>query len=555
MTAAKHDLRLFLFFFGLVYSNIFSQNSGPIGPEQKFQIQIEDEMEEGVTSSSDKKEGQEIIVSGQDEQLIRTQKSDTTFISPTDASSIRWIDDKSQLDKDGKSHQKSSEKSGDIVPAYGSYNNFLLNLNIVKSDKFGLYQLKYLHDNSIAEGFNGKELSNSEKSLDSLKIALGQRILPFYTIYFEANYEGDTIGFQKNPDYSGLLRRWGGFNIQNQFKQGNQQVLNIDLTGNYLQSKFKAQALPESNPLYLNGSGNLQWMYIFNNKISIEATAGYDYLFLKDINLSENQASTVNSELFFSFPLTRTFLGPSKNIPWQLDLKIGGGGFYKDGVKIQPVATAWLDSKFSFWNSRIQVEKAIQNFVTDSSRLHDYYESPVYYQLPQSYWNYFWENAFTFNKESSLKIRTGYKQFVVYYNPQIGSNFLYTNSPATYNEMYARLMWEYSFIRSLLLETALDINYSPIRMNMIPVYSFLVVLNYDTERLDAAISVRAVGQRNLNSISLPDYFLVGANVKYWISPSFAIMASVENLLNQNYIQFYPYPESGIKIFAGCYIKL
>ncbi|MDH4262470.1 MAG: hypothetical protein OEV78_05420 [Spirochaetia bacterium] len=534
--------------------NAFAQEAANKSDKQKFQIQIEDELEKGIESSDDKdKETEDIIISGQDEQLIRIPKSDTSFISPTNPSSIRWLNDKDQLDKDGKTKKKNNEKSGDIVLAYGMYDNSYLNLKFAKSDKFGLYQLRYIRDDIVSEGYNGIRIINSGKSSDDVNVTVGSRILPRYLLMVNAKYIGDNVGFQNNASFSGMTEKWGSFIFQNNIKPDDKQVLNIDLTGNYLQSNYIGLSLPESKPLYFNSGINANWIYIFQNKISIETNAGYDYTYLNDIDKKKSMASSIKGELLFHFPLVRTRI--SKSFPWQLDLTAGGGGFYKDLIKIQPIAKVYIDSKLDIWNSRLGFEKSLENLKIEESYLAAYYEKPVFYQLPLNYWHGFWDNSFLINSENTLKLKSGYKQYEVYYNPRLDSNYLYYQVPIAYKEIYGHFSWEYSFFRSFLLETSFELNFGLNAVNMRPVVSFLAVLNYNTEKFDAAISFKAVGKRNLDNIVLSDYYLTGLSLKYWLTPSFSLMASGENLLNQKYTEYYPYQNSGIKIFAGCYIKI
>jgi hypothetical protein len=541
--------------YSMLSTGAFAQeDSGNKPDKQKFQIQIEDEIEKGSESANDKeKESEDIVISGEDEQLIRTTKSDTSFIPPTDPSSIRWINDKSQLDKEGKVKKKVGEKSGDIVLAYGMYDNTYLNLKFAKSDKFGLYQLKYTRDNVVSEGYNGTRITNSAKSVDDVNVSVGSRILPRYLMMVNAKYLGDSVGFQDNASYRSLTRKWGNLTVQNNFKPDDKQVFNLDLNGNFLQSKYEALVLPESNPLHFNFGINANWTYIFQNKISVETNASYDFLSLKDIDLNQSRASTITGELLFHFPLARAW--PAKNIPWQLDLTAGGGGFYKDTLKVQPTAKVYLDSKLNIWNSRLGAEKTLENLKIEESQLTNYYEKPFFYQPPLNYWHGFWDNGFLINSEHALKVKTGYKQYGVYFNPVLDANSLYYRVPIAYQEIYGQGSWEFLLLKSFLLETSLEINDALNAVNMRPGVSLLIVLNYDTERIGAALSVKVVGQRELENIIIKEHYLVGLNIKFWLTPSFALMASGENLLNQQYSEYYPYQTSGIKIFAGCYIKI
>ena len=540
---------------------IFSQEikdstSDKKSDKQKFQIQIEDELEEGSKSANDKsKETEDIVITGEDEQLIRTSKSDTSFISPTDPSSIRWMDDRSLLDKDGKVKQKGNEKSGDFIPAYGMYDSSFLNLKIAKSDKFGLYQLRYIRDNIVSEGFNGARIANSAKSSDDVKVTVGSRILPNYLMMFNARYQGDNVGYQSNIFYRDLFRRWGNFSLQNSIKPEDKQMIHLDVNANYLQSKYGALTLPESDTLYLNAGLSAQWTYIFEDKVSIEANGVYDFQQLKDIDRVENKASTIQTKFLFHIPLVKNYVGNSKSLPWQLDITAGGGSFSKDGLRIEPTGSAFIDSKLDFWNLRLGAEKVLENLKMEESHLSSYFEKAVYYQKPLNYWHIFTDNSFLINKENAVKAIAGYKQYDRYYNLVLDSQVLYYRVPETYKEIYGRINWEFSFLRSFLLETSIDINGALSSVNMRPFFSFLIVLNYDTERFDAALSFKAVGQRKLDSISLNDYYLLGVNLKFWLNPSFALMASAENILNQKYMEYYPYQTSGIKIFAGCYIKI
>lgn len=543
-----------LFTAALIFLPFFSLHSDP--DKDKFQIQIEDELEDGGTASQDnEKQGEEIIVSGIDEQLIRTHKADTTFISPTDATSMRWVNEKSEIRKDGKKVSKGNEKSGNILAAYGIYDTSFFNLDFTKSDKFGLYRIKYTHENAIAEGFNGAEISNSASSNDELDMSVGGRILPIYTLFFEAKYKGDNVGFQSNPDYRDIFRRWANFRLSNQFKPGNKQLLNLNLNGNYLQSKYGALAFPEANILSLGSTIDLQWIYVFDSKISIEADAAYDYLFLKDMDKKDNHASSVNGGVFLHFPLVRTKLGPSKSVAWQLDLTLGGGGFYKENITPAPTGTAFIDSRLGIWHSRISAEKSYGNLGVEDSLLKSYFEKPLYYAPPQSYANYYWENGFVFNNDNAIKLRLGYRQYDVYYSPKVGSDQLYYQASSTYEESYGRFLWEFSFLHNFLLETAVDINIGSSVVNMRPLYSFLVSLSYETRKLDFAVSLRSVGSRQLDGITLSDYYLLNFSLKLWISPSFAFTGYVENILNQKYMDYYPYQNSGIKLFAGFYVKI
>lgn len=537
--------------------NLLSQEAAGKKPEKpKFQIQIEDELEEaGKSSNEENKKTEEIVITGEDEQLIRTFKSDTSFISPTDASSMRWIDDKSLIDKDGKNKIKNNEKNGDFVSEYGMYDNFLFNGKITKSDRFGLYQLLYSRNNLVSEGINGNRVNNSAKTIDDLNVNIGVRLLPQYFMMFNAKYKGDSEGLQENTSYQNILRRWAGFTLKNNIKPDNKQMINVDLYGNYLQPRYGALALPEAVALYLDTGIQANWIYIFENKISIETIAAVNFLSLKDIDQVLNKASTVKAQVLFHFPIVRANPGSGKNRPWQLDLTAGGGGFYKDTLKIEPVASVYIDSKFDIWKFRLGGEKVIENLKMEESHLQGYQEKPLFYQMPLNYWHFYMANGFTINKENAVLVRAGYKQYDVYYNPVIDSNMLYYRTPIAYKEIYGRINWEFQFLRNFLLETSIDLNIGLNAVNMRPLAAFLVILNYDTEKFSAALSLKAASTRKIDSITLKDYYLVGLNLKYWLTPSFAIIARGENLLNQQYMEYYPYQTSGIKIFAGCYLKI
>jgi len=538
----------------LLAPDVFSQEI-PNSPEKKkYQIQIEDEIERGVESGDNReKDTEDIVISGEDEMLIRTAKSDTSIIPPTDASSVRWIQDTSRLDKDGKGRVKRNEKNGDIVFGYGMYNNSFLKFDMAKSDLFGLYKIRYIRDNIASEGFGGNSILNSEKSSDELDLTVGSRVSPRYLLMVKARYFGDTLGFQDNPSFTGLTRKWGGLTIQNNIKPDNQQSLNIDARGDYVHSTYAPGNRPGVDPLYLDGGLMLNWTYIFQSKISVETNIGYDFLSMTDIAARASQASTANGELLFHFPLARAW--PAKNIPWQLDLTIGGGGFYKDNIRVQPTAKVYLDSKFSAWNSRLGAEKNLENLSIDQAHLSGYYEKPLFYSHPNSLWDFFWDNSFSIGNQNVVKAKAGYRKYEFYQNPRLDTDLLYSRVFAAYGEMYARLNWEYSFSGNFLLDTSLEANSDRKAVNMRPWISFLVVLGYDSERLDAAISLKAVGPRKLDVVSLKEYYLLGASVKYWFTPSFSLMAGGENILNQKYTEYYPYLNSGIKIFAGCYVKI
>ena len=531
---------------------LFAQNQ-PV-EKQKLQIEIEDELEEAGTTKKTEKETEDIVVSGEDEQLIRTFKSDTTFVSPSDASAMRWLKDKNTLDKDGKKKHKTSEKNGIIIPAYGMYDNSFINLQIAKSDKFGLYQLKYARENVVSEGYNEKLIDNSARSSDNVNVVVGSRILPNYLMMFDARYQGDNTGFQENPVFRSMFRRWANFSLQNNIKPDNKQVLNIDMKGNYLQSKYESTGLPDTTALYLDGALNAHWAYMFDNKITLEAKTGFDYASLTDIDQIQSMGASLSGELGAYFPIIKTFLGARKNIPWQLNINAGGGGFYKDTSTAQPTAHLSIDSKLDFWKSKLGGEKTVENFKTETAHLSSYYEKPVYYKDPLDFWHIFWDNGFQINDENTLKVKAGYKDYSVYFNPVMDSHNFYYRTPVTYSEIYGNFNWEFSFLTSFLLETALEINYGLTQVNMKPSIAFLVVLNYNTERIDAALSFRGIGQRQLDSISIKDYYLLGFDFRFWLNPTFALMAMGENLLNQDYMVYYPYRTSGIKLFAGCYIK-
>lgn len=530
-------------------------NSQGSSKDSKFQIKIEEEIEEGIRVSGEEKEKENIIVSGEDEKLIRTFKDDTTFVSPTDESAVKWLEDKQILNKDGKTSVKETEKNGEILAAYGLYDNSLLFVNLVKSDKFGLYRLQYLRNDTPAESYNDSAIDNSNKSMDNVNISIGSRLSPFYTLMFNTRYQGVTFGLQDNSVYTEAVRRWGYLSFKNQIKPDSKQYLNADIYADYVDSGYTDLSGLEDNISYVNTGGDIQWVFIFDNKMSFEALGHYDYLHIDNISSNENQASTINFMGLFHWPIVKTFTGPSKGTSWQLNFAIGAGGYYREGIEVAPTGQAYIENRLGMWYSRLSGEKKLKYPDLRDPVYFSYFTRYEFYDTPEDYWDIFWENSLTISKDHLVRLKTGYKIYEKYFNPVLSDDDLYTFLPESYEEFFVKAGWEFVFLKNFLIEASANINYGITEVNMKPLYEFIFSIGYDSERFDGGISLKGVGRKKLDLETIGDYYILDANFKYWINPTFSLVLRGENLLNQKYIEYYPYLNSGIKIFLGCYIKI
>ena len=543
-----------LFFLLLVIAPALFSQEGSSGT--KGDILIEEELEEEFKTLEEEKDvaDDEIIVSGEDELLIRTQKSESDIVIPTDIDSLRWRDSREFLTKKGKQEGKGKKTSVGSGFYYGLYRNFRFHLDASNNSKYGLFRILYNRESLAGVGNDGvSTLPESFFESDRFLFSGDIRFSDTYTMGLGGDFHSYNTGLQQQSSYSELDKLAGGLFWRHHLTLSEEQTLFLGLSGNFIESRLhKPSAFDLFNTFDLGLDA--RWRYIFPERISLEAKAAYRYqnTTLAGGSLQENHL--VDASVVALWPLLLTRM-PENQVTIQLDLVTGVLLFFDPLYGWFPGPEVGLDFRLGGWDSRLRLAREAGIPDVREYHMEPKYQKMQHFSAARDAWLLTWKNRVEISPEDHLKLDGGYYEITNDYDFTRDADGLYSLSPVFNRYGYVEAGYERTLIEGLYAEVALRYVSYLGSINLRSPLVLIGALRYESTRIDASLQYLYEGERTLDGAGISPYHNLGFRFLYRINPKVAIYINGENLLNQIFTLYPSYREQGANVLAGIKIKL
>lgn len=550
---------LFLFtLFAVLSPCLFAQTEGKATIDIDEELKIEDETDDDQVETGNI-EDKEIVVEGDDEQLIDSGKKDTDLIDPADNNRKKWQEPEDKIIKKEKRGVKDVEKKAQIETRYGSYNSLGVDIYITKRDPYGVYMLEYRREKYDNEGFGKDTFANSDHSSDYLNMVSGYNFSETYKMLIKARYEDYQRGLQQNTSYGQQFKRGGFFEVENLIRPSEKQALNIGLNADYISSNAEENTLPESSAAFARIGADANWQYIWGMRNSLNIGSSFYYA-ENDTYTNETDSYYRSGDFFIknTFPIYRDYVGEEKT-QWQIDTTVGAQVFFAQSM--EPVAGPVLsvDNFLGNWHSRLFIER--KGYLPDMAEnyLRMEYFQPFQYTKPATLSLAAWQNRFKFTDSQVFKVDVGYEYHEVFYNPVISAELLYSYETKIFRAPYAKVAWEQNITEELFFETGLRAEYQADNANLREPVSAFVSINYLSGKWDVSLEARFISERQAMGTGNPDeeklvnYTMLNAMIRRNLNSTVSVFIKGENLANMKYQRVYPYKTSGMKLYGGLHI--
>lgn len=555
---------LIVFLLLLTPAAVLSQQKENLGIDEELAIDPQDNEEAATDENSAEKpdkestlEEQNVVVEGEDEQLIQNRKEETKTVMPDDPGKAEWEEPADQIIKKEKKGTKKVEKRAQIMTEYGAYNSLGTDIYITKRDNYGIYLLEYNRTKHDGEGYNNKLISNSEFSRDYLNLVAGFRFDSSYRMTLITRYEDFLTGLQQNSEYDTQFKRGGFFEMRNEFRPDAEQKASVSLKGDYIGSDIAAtrnSTRTGAGSEFARGKGEFKWQYMFSerNAIAVESSLWYAEQTLYDNSNSIYRAG--DFMVWDIFRLYRSYIGENRT-PLQIDVTLGMKIFYA-----QKMNTVWgpilaIDSFFGNWHSKLSLERTGRLPEPEESFLQSHYTLPVFYSQPEEYWKAEWKNKLKITRDSALKWNAGYTYFTRYYNPGYSTTTaMYTDTAQKLAVASGGASWEQNVTADFFWETGIKGEYQQQDVNLRAPASAFIKASYVPAGWELALEAVFTGRRKVvNGSDLEAFTLMNLKIEREINPTIRFFIRGENLLNEKYYHAWPYEASGVKGYAGLHI--
>ncbi|MDH5719018.1 MAG: hypothetical protein OEZ13_00200 [Spirochaetia bacterium] len=526
---------------------------------QKHGVSLEDELDVSENNSTDSKKSssvidkEEIVVEGEDEQIIETTHNGDIIKAPKDTEISEWEEGADKIIKKEKRGVKKIEKRAQIKTEYGLYNTLGVDIYVTKKDDFGLYLLEYARLKKDSEGRKNKSYTDSETSIDNLNLVSHFNINDSYKLMMKIMYDDDLHGLQNESSYSKQFKRGAQLEIQNQFRPSISQKLNISAKGQYIGSDLEEQILPKTNSSFHKAEINGTWHYIFGRRNSFSADMSFWYAEMKTHYADTKQRYRSGSiNVWDIFPIYKTYSGENKT-PWEISATLGLKTFFANNMNSVFGPYLVFDSFYGDWRSKLIFERTAKIPSSYENFIHQSYSNLTYYEKPEDEWKLSWQNRFSLSKNSALKIEIGYSYFIFYYEPFYMTDGLYEYQNKNFKLLYAEIALDQNFGKDLYYEIGLKAERHHTQVNLRSPLSAYLKSHYTPGTWDIGIELLFTGKRSviINEITyLKPYTLLNVIIDKKINPTVSFFLKGENLLNQNYVLLPPYKTSGAKGYIG-----
>ena len=520
----------------------------------KEDVLIEDELEEEFKTLDDEENSDnEIVVKGEDELLIRTQKSESDIVIPVDIDSLRWRDSREFLNQQGKDSERGRQTSVGAGFYYGLYNNFRFHVDASNQSKYGLFRILYNRESLAGVGSDGSTtLSTSSYESDRFFFSGDIKLSDSYVMGLGASFHTYNSGLQGQSSYSEFDKLAGGLRWNNHFNLGEEQTLLLALSGNYIEGGQGTQVSGGFG--YFDFGARAKWQYIFPSRVSLEARAGYTYANTSALSASLQENHLVDVAVTAIWPLLLVKPGEGK-LAMTIDLITGANLFYDPLYGWYPGPVAGLDLRLAGWDSRLRFRREAGIPDVREYHIEQRYQKLQNFSTARDAWSVTWKNRVEISPSDHLRIDGGFFDVTNEFELTLDGDGLYSLSPIYSQYGYIEPGYERVLFKGLYLEAALRYVLYNESVNLRSPLAIIGALRYESIRFDASLQYFFEGERALDTTLVEPYHNLGFQLVYRFNPKAAIYINGENLLNQSYSLYPPYREQGLNILGGIKINL
>lgn len=559
MVMIKNDLQKKIFqktklllFFVLFPSFLWGVQSGGA----KSEILIEEELEQEFKTLEEEADAadDEIIVLGEDELLIRTKKSETDIVVPTDIDSLRWRDSREFLVKKGKQEGRGKKSSVGAGFAYGLYRNFRFYLDASNNSKYGLFRILYNRESLAGVGNDGATLlPESSFETDRFLFSGNIRFSESYTMGLSADFHRYGAGLQQNSSYQSLEKLTSGLTWNHNFNFGQEQTLLVGFFGHFMESQLY-NTLGYDLSDYFDLGLQTQWKYISPERIRIEVKAGYAYRNSELAGGALQENHLLDASALVHWPLLLSRIKESQT-PLQLDLVTGALLFFDPLYGWFPGPVFGLNFRVGGFDSRLRIAR--ESGIPEAGEYHiePTYQKMQHFSTARDAWYATWKNRLELSEQDHLKLDGGYYEIANDYDFIRDADGLYLLESIYNRYWYVEPGYERALFEGLYVDLALRyVSYlDPVNLRSPLVW--MAALRYESTRVDVTLEYFYEGERTLEGVAISPYHNLGFRFLYRINPKAALYINGENLLNQVYSLYPSYQEQGVNVLGGIKITL
>ena len=465
----------------ILFTPVYAQGKSTVEPE--FDVETESETKKDNPVEIQEKE---IIIEGEDEQLLQNRKKDSKGLIPGGQKNADWDDAKDLITHKEKQGVKKIEKRSQVQTEYGSYRSYGLHIYLTKKDQDGIYLLDYTRKKEDAQGFGPSDVFNSETSIDSLKLTGGFDINKTYKVIMKTNYIDNLHGLQGQSSYDQQFKRAGFFETR-AFRQTDDQKLSLAMKGVYSGSSVTPLALSEKTSKFSKVETAIDWQYIWASRNSLNI--GTDLWYAENKTYDNSAEQYYRAGDFYAwniFPLYKNEV-TEESIRWQVDFTAGFQVFFSQGMQpvIGPVVA--LDNFFGNWHSKLSLERRgkIPDYI--STVIVNPYFKPQHYTAPEDAWLSELKNHITIDKNMSVKLTLGFDYYNSYYNPNLQPDGLYNYSSTGFRYAYVKSSLEHNLTENFFYESGIKYEYQVEKVFLRPQMSGFLKTHFVPEFYDITL--------------------------------------------------------------------
>lgn len=546
----KSYILLGLFFFPL-YA-LSSQG----GAKEGGNILIEEELEEEFQNLDEASSDEEIIVWGEDEQIIRPVKKSAVLTPPSDVESLRWSEARDILEKPGKSLGERREKLADARFFYGDRHSYGFEGDFLKSGDGKNYRMIYRRRSVESRAKGGEIVPNSSYSYDDFTYTEARKISESHKMFWKVNYTGMESGLEANGVYDGSSRSAGLFGWDNVFRFGESHQLEVSAQGEFIESRYFSAAAytgGDLNSNYASGGGGLSWTFFFGKRASLVAD-------LEHLSMAVQGES--GEELYHEwealiktvFPVYLGYAGVNQ-LPLQLDLALGAGVYYEPRFGYIPAPYFQAIGRYGDWNSLLTLRRA--NGVAAIGRALS--ESPYYkavaFDEVEDLWSLSWENGFPIQENDRLRLDLRAVVAERMYHPNVDADGLYYFEAVTSERYSFQPKYERELVENLFADIGFRYEYFTERVGLEPLFMTVGELRYESRLWNFTLDFSWVGERPLGGVTYDGAFILNSEIRYRFNAHSEFLLTAKDLADSGFSYFPTYASYGRNFFLGLSLKM
>ncbi len=549
-----------LFGFYCLSFPVHSQESSSSG-KKGSQILIEEELQEEFQNLDEAEAQDEIIVLGEDEQIIRPHKETAVMTPPPEVESLRWVEIREILDKPGKNLGLRKDMMADARFFYGNRYSLGFDGDFLRQDQGKNFRVKYKRQSFEGRAPHNEPVNNSAFTMDDFTYTESRKLTGGYSLSWKINYLGVASGLEENAVYRSSLRNAALAQLDQVLRFHEAHRIEVSLNTEYIESRF----LPvpggiDYNTQFYRGWGSLSWQYFFGkrNQLMFDIDSSYSVYDYRDAGIDQTEEQLSQNESFgllrVLLPLYLGYAGVSQ-LPFQADLILGGSVYYEPGFDLFPGPYMQLVSRFGEWNSLLTVKRS--NRLPDHGRLlaSSPYYKPVKFSSAVDGWYASWENGFLITEKDHIHIDLTGQQFSQRYQPALDADGLYYLELIDSEQFAVQLGYERELSDNLFAEFGVRYEYFKQAVNLEPSLVAKAILTYEPQLWFVSLIISYVEARVLDSVSYDAAFLVDLEMRYRLSRHSELMLIGRDLADSDYQSLPPYSAVGRNIYAGLYLRM